>query len=206
MKRKALIRIYMLTLCMVLIITGCAKNSKNNIEYEKNFEQMISDRFTVAEEVYSWFTGYGEIEMDHDDKIEFELEYHVGYYARVIQNDISTMEELSDYLHQYFEDSLCNELLNYSVEKDLPLFKEYDGVLYCFAGYVGLLSYDDGDKVISIDDSKQEDSITVHVHYTVTIFEELRELDLYYTIEKGDDGIWRFDSNFVLPIEAAANL
>lgn len=191
---------------MVLIITGCVKNSKNNIEYEKNFEQMISDRFNVAEEVYSWFTGYGEIEMDHDDKIEFELGYHVGYYARVIQNDISTMKELSDYVQLYFEDDLCNELLNYNVEEGIPLFREYDGVLYCFAGYVGLLSYDDGDKVISIDGSKEEDSITVHVHYTVTIFEESRELELFYTIEKGNDGIWRFDSNFVLPIEAAAKL
>ncbi|MEA4986591.1 MAG: hypothetical protein VB095_00810 [Anaerovorax sp.] len=42
--------------------------------------------------------------MDHDDKIEFELGYHVGYYARVIQNDIFTMKKLSDYVQLYFED------------------------------------------------------------------------------------------------------
>lgn len=203
MKRGALIYVHVLILCMVLIVTGCAKNNRDvGDESGADFEQTIRAKFADAEEAFSWFTGCGEIGMDYKDQVECNL----GYYARVTQYDICSIQDLSNYLSQYFESTLCNELLNHSVQKDVPLFREIDGILYCFAGYVGQLSYKSGDKSISIDGTKQDDRITVQIHYIVEFYGKTREVDIDYIMVKGDDDIWRFENDFMLPIEVAAEL
>ena len=44
------------------------------------------------------------------------------------------------------------------------------------------------------------------IEATFVILEEKKEVDLDYSMIKGDDGTWRFEHNFVLPIQAAYEL
>jgi hypothetical protein len=60
-----------------------------------------------AEEAYSWFTGFGEINMDAR---EHYFDNGSVWYGIVEHEDISTMDELETYLSRLFDDTTCNML------------------------------------------------------------------------------------------------
>ena len=164
-------------------------------EYQEIYPVMIK-----AEEAYAWFSGYGEIQLDMSEKY---FDNGIVWYGVVAHKDISTMEELEMYLLELFDTATCKKLLSSCVggNADIPLFMERDGVLYCAAGVVGLIHYDDCDWILDIKTVDTE-SATVVVNWSMLVWDV--PLNGVYEMKcvQGTDGVWRF-TDFVLPVQAA---
>jgi hypothetical protein len=154
-----------------------------------------------AEEAYSWFTGFGEINMDAR---EHYFDNGSVWYGIVEHEDISTMDELETYLSRLFDDTTCNMLLSTTIDdKGTPLFMMQDDVLYCAAGVVSQMHYKDCDWELDI---KSIDSgiATVAINWNMLVWDLPLEGSYEMKCVSGPDGIWRFN-NFVLPVEAAVS-
>ncbi len=189
------------TLIVIAAVIGCTFTGM--ITDKTDYEQMAVERFQSAEEAYSWFTDYSEIETDDHDIIESEY----GSYARVAREGIDSLYSLREYLSQYFDEDICGELINTN-DTVKPLFKEFDGVLYRLVEDNAMLKYSAGKRDFSVEYEKEEKSLRLLLNYEALIIDE--EAPEYvspvYTMVQGKDDIWRFTGRFPLPIEYAYNM
>lgn len=79
--------------------------------------------FNEAYEVYQWFElDKLEVESDENGIVMYEIDGN--YYGKVADSRVSSFAELSDAVHTYFSDEICNQLLTDG------LYMEENGVLY----------------------------------------------------------------------------
>ena len=79
--------------------------------------------FDKAYEVYQWFElDKLAVESDENSIVMYEIDGN--YYGKVADSRISSFAELSDAVHTYFSDEICNQLLTDG------LYIEENGVLY----------------------------------------------------------------------------
>ncbi len=171
-------------------------------QMKRGEEKSLIASFEQAEKVRSWFSAYAEIGMDDSQTVQAEN----GYYARVEQNNLTTEDSLSNYLHQYFDDSICKDLMNIKVQEDLPLFIEKQDVLYYFAGYRGLLDYSDGTRSYDVRINKDGSADLILTYEILLYDDQMINLDITYQAMKLKDGNWQFAGHFELPIERAVAL
>lgn len=162
-------------------------------------EAAIEAAFGKANEAVGWFYGYGEINMRAADLVEQE-----GLkLAPVAREGLTTLAELEAYLDTFLDQELCQSLLSTTVgEKGTPLFQEINGRLYCAQGMVGQLQTEDCAYTLS--STLNGDFAEVTVSWTATVWEVSLEGAYAVYAQRGEDGNWRFDSSFWLPIQAAA--
>ena len=79
--------------------------------------------FNEAYEVYQWFElDKLEVESDENGIVMYEIDGN--YYGKVADSRVSSFAELSDAVHTYFSDEICNQLLTDG------LYMEENGILY----------------------------------------------------------------------------
>ena len=79
--------------------------------------------FNEAYEVYQWFE-LDKLEVESDENGIVMYEIGDSLYGKVADSRISSFAELSDAVHTYFSDEICNQLLSEG------LYIEENGVLY----------------------------------------------------------------------------
>ena len=123
MKKKNII--YFFILIGILIV--CSIIYKNFFCEEKNIpaevlnDEMVTELYEEAKEIYSWFA----IEFPYESLNYEEIK---GHYILVDDNRFSTTKELEKYLEHKVTKEIAEYLINQQVKN--KIFKEIDGKLY----------------------------------------------------------------------------
>lgn len=106
---------------------------------DKSLPDNFAEFYHEAERVYALFTGYraniyteGKFSNDGAD------------YQAVDIDGCTTMAGLRALCEQYFNAALTDKLLSTTVMNQYPLYREHNGKLYRFSGYVAQFGYDIG--------------------------------------------------------------
>ena len=161
----------------------------NGIDYEEFFED--------SEELYAKFTAYSSPSLDNSNIIEEENAYYL-----VTDEEFRNFDTLRTELNKYFTPQIVNELLEVKVEDKYPLYKEINGKIYRFGGYISQYGYDRGENNLSII-NKTDEKITIHNKIVFRFDDYAMEQDsIYeydYILEKDQNGNFKF-TNFKLPV------
>lgn len=159
----------------------------------------FAEFYYEAERVYALFTGYraniyteGKFSDDGAD------------YQAVDIGGCTTMAGLRALCEQYFDAALTDELLSTTVMNQYPLYREHNGKLYRFSGYVAQFGYDIG-KSYRMSAVKTENGAQT-ARVSAVWYEGERQISTevscaYTTLENGDI---RFTS-FSLMAQALSN-
>ena len=127
--------------------------------------------------------------------MDYETKYEDNYYL-VKDRILSDMKLLKQELNKYFMDDIIDKLLNIKVDNKYPLYKEVNGKVYRFGGYVGQYDYLHRENNLSLE--KVNDSKVIIHDKIVWDMEESQTQNYDYTLEKDTDGNFKF-INFELP-------
>jgi hypothetical protein len=187
----AFLLIMVLTVSLVLGLTACQANEREDSALTPTEEEVIT-AFREAELVYSWFTGYNQIEADSDSVV------HVAGdpYYEVRQEGITSRKELCGRLCSYFPEALAQELIDLKV-RDGHLFVDIDGRLYVFGGYVGIYTYDMVETELDIE-HVSDAKIILSASISWNVDGKVHSCTYDYLYEKDGSGKWVF-TNFQLP-------
>lgn len=95
-------------------------------------EDCVLGNFYEAEEMRYWFEGDDSIASHEETKTvngDGDIEF---WYERVVRPGITTMAELRTVMEKRFADAFTEQLLE--GRDAIPVFREFDGVLYMLAG------------------------------------------------------------------------
>lgn len=205
MKKSATVFISSILLCLTLGLSACGVatvkptvspdvSPGGDVTSDDEQEALIA-RFSQAEMAYGWFTAHALVKTDTSDKLEIEG----NSYFRVTDERFQTRSELLGYLRTLFDNATAEKLMTLT-SGELQIFPEVDGKLYNLGGFIGQVSYDEGERKFT-DVKIDGDSAS----FTLEISTEPVEggdygylLLLDYTAKKVD-GLWQFP-NFTLPI------
>lgn len=213
MKNKVLVMIAIIEAIILVLVSGYRiyeyfymnksgdVNIPNNEVIENKKDEIIvdlpsfEDDFYKAEYVYSWFYGFNSIKITSKEKID-------NYY-RVKVDGLNSKSDLEKLLNTLFSEEIANELLNKKIEDDY-LFKDIDGALYVYGGYVSEYSYNEVNRTIFKEEVSSDKTI-----YNVSITSEngINNCNTTYTYnyEKNSDGKLVF-TNFEVPVSVCYNL
>jgi hypothetical protein len=187
----AFLLIMVLTVGLVLGLTACRTNKSEGSALTPTEEEVIS-AFRQAELVYSWFTGYNQIEVDSNS-----VAYVTGDpYYEVRQEDVTSRKELYEHLCSYFPEALAQELIDHKV-RDGHLFVDIEGRLYVFGGHVGIYTYDMVETELDIDYVSNA-KIILSASISWNLDGKVHNCTYDYLYEKDESGKWVF-TNFQLP-------
>ncbi len=168
-------------------------------DYAKN----IATTFIKAEALAAHFTGHASAYVGDNDS--FEVTDENGFTQKYEHYGLAnSLSELRSLLEAVFTPKLADKFMNTKVS-GLPLFTERDGKLYKFGGYMGLYSYDDVHREI-IGYTEGIDKIDITVHLRKNFDGDTVYANQTYTAVLGEDGKYRFDGDFTLPIQIAVNM
>lgn len=172
--------------------------------------------FQEAERAYAWFTGFGEVASDWDERFTVELEDGTEIiYAATKHIEFRTLKELQNYLNCYFPERTVKSLLEMKLPgTKLPVFQEKDGVLYTAMGNVGEIAFYDYEAEFCIVENEKRENIEsgkevsleektatlwMLVHANIWGEEIVRQLEYHMIL--GEDNHWRVTEDFELPIQ-----
>ncbi len=188
-----------LALCACSIVTGNPTVSPDispDISPVASERETLIARFEEAEMAYGWFTGHALVKTDRSDGLKIDQ----NQYYRVEDEKLQTRSELSAYLCSLFGDKKADELMESTTSEGLQIFSEEDGKLYNLDGYIGQVSYDEGERSftdIKIDGDNAAFTLELSADpYGDNSLGYLLLLD--YTAQRVD-GLWQFP-DFSLPI------
>ena len=95
----------------------------NETESQAPSDAEMDTVFDKAYEVYQWFE-LDKLEVESDGNSIVMYEINGDYYGKVVDSRVSSFAELSDAVHTYISDEICNQLLTDG------LYMEENGVLY----------------------------------------------------------------------------
>lgn len=189
-------RFFALLLSAAMLLTFCAcgkEKEKTDAEQYTEKENQLSQVFTNAELIYSWFTGCNHISADKEDTRQLGDDT----YMRVTQTGYATCEDLRSNLSKYFTEDIVTALMDTTVYKDVKLFVDIDGALYTYDTYVGLVRWDIGERKAHI--TEQDDARQIyHMDITYDYYNVAFDTSFDYEYVLCEDGQWRF-SKFALP-------
>jgi hypothetical protein len=187
----AFLLIMVLTVGLVLGLAACRANESEDSALTPTEEEVIS-AFRQAELVYSWFTGYNQIEVDANSVV-----YMAGDpYYEVRQEGVTSRKGLYKCLCSYFPEALAQELIDLKV-RDGHLFVDIEGRLYVFGGHVGIYTYDMVETELDIDYVSKE-KIILSASISWNLDGKVHNCTYDYLYEKDESGKWVF-TNFRLP-------
>ncbi len=166
-------------------------------------EIAVLNAFIEAEKTYAWFTGHnwGIGTKGEDSTIEIDS----NKYYEVDFNNIKSLDDLKDYLSNFFDDKTIDNLFNIKIDfldKEYDIFIEANGKLYYFGGYAAQVGIDGVSKEFTkiIKDNENRYTISVDMTWTGIYGTGPFKYTSYdYIYEKINDK-WIF-TNFVLPIQ-----
>ena len=195
-------------ICLILAATlafsavGCAFVSLNEKEKDDTLtETKLPDNFIEfyyeAERAYALFTGYGDNIYTNSTFSE-----NGANYRSVDINGYTTLEELRSHCEQYFSPELTDELMSITVSSEQhPLFREHDGKLYKFGGYVAIFAFDaDGEYDMTLE-GYENGKYTVRVDATMTENNRKIPVTAHCTYTLTENGEIRFDSFELMAIK-----
>ncbi len=171
-----------------------SKNAISKLMADKVTMNEISQLFSPAVEVYSWFTPYA---LDSVYQGEIYTEINGVMYDMATLTGISTTDDLRKYLGNFFSDSIADGLMNSADDNGDKIFEESEGALHRLRDYTDKYTFDDIRYRLKLS-SSSEDSATV----TVIIYSDLdgNDVNIKYNCKLSKvDGKWLFDS-FEFPI------
>ena len=168
-----------------------------------DYARDLAATFLKAEALAAHFTGHASAYLGDGDS--FEAVDENGFTQQYDHYGLAnSLDELRSLLEAVFTPELADEFMNTTVS-GLPLFTERDGKLYKFGGYVGLYAYDDLNREI-ISYTEGVGKIDVCVNMRKVNYDNTVHANQTYTAVIGEDGKYRFDGDFPLPIQIAVNM
>lgn len=103
---------------------------------KKELIAWLKKAYREAERVYAFFTGYGKIGIGGNRTVIDGV-----MYEEIAEPELNNRADLKALCEKYFDDNLVAELMGRKVNGAL-VFVDFNGKLYRFGGYAGLISYD----------------------------------------------------------------
>lgn len=219
---KKIIGLLLILILSVLFLNACNKNtdevsnktdtssicdSDADTSFMKpnpseNEHQELFDAIANAETVYEWFYGLTGQPLKKDGEI---IEIGSNQYYEVDLDGVLNRDELFSYLCTYFSENIATELINIKAEDDY-LFKDINGKLFCFGGYVCV-------KPLSVNNSsiviKERSDKKIIFRLTITATNDYDNKSYTaehdYVYEKLNDGKWVF-ADFTLPYHLISDI
>lgn len=171
---------------------------KNSNAIKNEEEACIIHDFERIEEIHAWFQGFHEIGRISDETQKKERNEY--FYFPVEQYNIHTMKALEDYVNEYATVEQSQALFT-NYEPDI--FFEEDGILYTLSGYIGNCDYRDGERSYQIEYDKVDQKATLTISISLEMMnDEIQEITKNYSMFRAENGHWKVQGTFELPIKA----